>query len=671
MGSASEDDKFIDDTLHGDPEDVKPRPRSKRSRYTMSGALETQATVADKEAKSPPNRTLFQETSTPPAKSQARTTPRSTEKTTWAQWLKSIVPDSVKKPVSLFVAPTKKKDIFLSPKTPPKTTTDDTPLLPGSFDKDEPYINPNILAESQQSSPSSRSPDLFSYNRSASLSLSPPNKSRGPRRNRDPSSVDTPGTPSRSVSQSFPAPTATPVSAFRKPSNFIERMRSTRRTDRYNPYSRGGSARKTPQKGASILSTGSPTNGSRELTAEEELERIEKRERDRRVQEQEDKYMKREVLRKLGKPVDDDETLEVGKDSVMKEFPPSPVVEEVTDEDEVTLPMPQQKQKQKQKVKTPAKRHPAVDTPGAGLVKETAPQILFGHKSPAPVPTFLSSSPPSAQGPDAMQGSFSSSDSEKENRTAPSRVATQSQSPIPSQPPPPPSPSHRHLPTPSAPLEPSIQPPPISGGPSGIFSAPAPASPVASPSSPINFAGGLRRGSVPGMKHQPRVPSSLSHVENLSHEKENDENSVPSMMKGGSSSSSSSAQQPHPGDAPEKQRAAIAKATGTPSSGFAGARLMERQSNEGRPGIKVDVRAKVAAVSFDTCFITFVCSVTDEYLLQLPTSDIISEIIQWPAMPGTFGDSQVKDAIRGLWTAEWAGDFANPFAGVKVGAISV
>jgi len=206
--------------------------------------------------------------------------------------------------------------------------------IPGSFEKSSPprerdtYINPNFLNHkvTYDETPVKNSPDeLFEYPTSRFFSRSPIRNSPQPTASVKKGSRG-PAAPS-GVRRIIPAA----PDAFRKPSNFIQRMRNAKKTKRYDPYSRPSV---TFRK---VTATRPAEAEGGKLTPEEELELQERREKDRRVQEAEDRYIRLAALRKLGRPVEDEEMEDKG--STLDNNGKTVTIEEVQDKEFVNSGM--------------------------------------------------------------------------------------------------------------------------------------------------------------------------------------------------------------------------------------------------------------------------------------------------------------------------------------------
>ncbi|KAI5797772.1 hypothetical protein EDC01DRAFT_783390 [Geopyxis carbonaria] len=477
-----------------------------------------------------PSKRLFQ-TEPPSAKTPTPRKEHAGEKT-WGEWIGNFVPESIKKPVSKVLASTplpkkSKKDIFLTPEADVNALT-----MPGSFEKPEQktlkFINPNFVAMDKHQTTPIPNPNLFTYNHSFSAA-SPSRESKLPLRSSTMSALTS------STRQ------ATPSGTFRKPSNFISRMKSTpgkKASSRFTPYGRSATPRKSPAK---------------ELTPEEELKLLEQRERDRKVQEREDKYKRRETLRKLGKDVESDED-DAMVDSSPVKTPSKGKGRAVTMEDDMDIGEPQ------------ASTTPP-STPPKSVSKVTPKASPFA--APPRGPTLFAPTPPSA--PPSSPPKEWSTDSDKENTGAP---------------PPPPTMSHRQLPSSAA------TPPPVPET-SGL-GLPHPlgghgiAPPVALEPP------GIRQRNLLN-KHKPRVSSSLR--ESSTYAKENDDDTKENPV----ASSSSSTSGMFKSSGLKTFGASTSNAQSTVPARTAGA-LREASANAPAATVKVDIAAKVAQLPVGDLF---------------------------------------------------------------------
>lgn len=564
----------------------------KRSKYTMSGARGSPREDAEPESEEQeeqekaednkeeqefsitPSRNIFSRTTTPsktPTKSPKKESQvPETGKKTWGQWLGAILPASVKKPVKAILGdPAEFRSTEQEVQTPKKEAPaqdydfedNDGLSLPGSFGKAPPSpmrspSQPPSKREQRKVEIIYETPSregLFAYQKPkvvvAPRTLPPPS------RRIIPTLAPSSQTPGRSAS-----PAATPSSSFHRPSNFIERMKSAKRTNRYDPYSRPKGTNSRGKKRSPEPSE------PKELTAEEELELLKRREKERKVQEAEDRYLKREIRKKLGQQ---DPEQDGDGDSEMSDTDTSskqPSVEEVTDEGEPSNRAPSASPAPKSPVKQPV---PAPSTPPTG----PAPIFLFGDSSSSSTTTTTT---PAPLEPAAAPTTWSfSSDSDKEN--------------ISSGPPPPPTMSHAQLP---APLTTSSHPPAIAGGLLGTSPQPAGGFGLGLPkeSTPLN------RQRSAAEKFKPHVSSGLRESSTVDEEKENEndiENKKPSLgydKENASSSSNGKLGGPSSGGV----GGGLAMQSVFKSSGA----LKENSGvlNLGKSDVKVDLRAKIEAV---------------------------------------------------------------------------
>jgi hypothetical protein len=506
---------------------------------------------------------------------------------TWGDWLRSILPAVVAGPVTaikreMSPASPVQGDIFVQTPHQEIASFD----IPGSFEKSSPprerdtYINPNFLNHkvAYDETPVKSSPDgLFEYPTSRLFSGSPVQDSPQP-----PVSVKKgsrgPAAPS-GVKRIIPAA----PEAFRKPSNFIQRMRDAKKTKRYDPYSRPSV---TTFRG--VTATRLAAEGGK-LTAEEELELHERREKDRRVQEAEDRYIRLAALRKLGRPVEDEEMEDKGPTPNNNEK--AVTIEEVQDEESNNNGMAAttgEVQDENMDADKSGSTTPPISPPQKSSeplfqnLSESASQPLFQDLSTtAPADKKDDVTPPSwsfstVSSFNSNAGSFKSDissftepDSDKENVQSP---------------PPPPTMSHRELPS-NAPI---AAPPPVMES-TNLFSE-------KQPIGGFGIGGGHSVDSMPPPaapsarqrfdKFKPRVSSSLRESSTIDKENDNDkENPTASNTEGSSSAKSSKA-------------AFGTQVVYKPSTGAGTGALREVESNAPvQSAIKVDLRAKVAAVS--------------------------------------------------------------------------
>ncbi|CUS15629.1 unnamed protein product [Tuber aestivum] len=614
----------------------------KRSKYTMSGARgnpregaepesdgredqeEAESDKGGQEFSITPSRNIFSRTTTP-SKTPTKSPKRESQvpemgKKTWGQWLGAILPASVKKPVKAILGdPAEFRSNEQEAQTPRKEAPaqdydfedNEVLSLPGSFGKAPPSpvrtpSQPPSKREQRKVEICYETPSregLFAYQKPrvavAPRTLPPPS------RRIIPTLAVSSKTPGRSAS-----PTVTPSSSLHRPSNFIERMKSAKRTNRYDPYSRPKGTSSRGKRRSSELSE------PKELTAEEELELLKRREKERKVQEAEDRYLKREIRRKLGQ---EDPEQDGDGDSEMSDTDTSfqqPSVEEVPDEGEppiVAPPAPPASNSPiRQSIPTPS-------TPPTG----PAPTFLFGNLSPSPTtPTATPAAPEPATAPTTW--SFSS-DSDKEN--------------ISSGPPPPPTMSHAQLPTP---LTTSSHPPSIAGGLLGTSPQPAGGFGLGLPkeSTPLN------RQRSAAEKFKPHISSGLRESSTVDEEKENEndiENKKPSLGYDKENASSSSSGK-----------------LGGPSSGGVGGGGLAMQSvfkpsgalkensgvlNLGKSDVKVDLRAKIDTIPHR----------------QLECT------VAWPSLNQPFGGKDVRTAVESMFNTAAMSEFPQGLDGEMFG----
>ncbi|PWW74737.1 hypothetical protein C7212DRAFT_365236 [Tuber magnatum] len=611
----------------------------KKSKYTMCGARgnpqedaepepdgrEEQEGAKDnkggQEFSITPSRNIFSRTTTPnktPTKSPKKESQvPETGKKTWGQWLGAILPASVKKPVKAILGdPAEARSAEQEVRTPRKEAPaqdydfeDNEGLsLPGSFGKAPPSpvrtpSQPPSKREQRKVEISYETPSregLLAYQKlkaaAAPRTLPPPSRRIIP-------TLASSKTPGRSAS-----PAVTPSSSFHRPSNFIERMKSAKRTNRYDPYSR-------PRGASTHGKKRSPEPSEpKELTAEEELELLKRREKERKVQEAEDRYLKREIRKKLGQ---EDPEQDGDGDSEMSDTDTSflqPSVEEVLDEGEPPTGAPPV---------SPAPRSPARQSaPATPTPTGSPPAFLFGNPSP---PSATTAPTPAAPEPATAPTTWSfSSDSDKEN--------------ISSGPPPPPTMSHAQLP---APLTTSSHPPSIAGGLLGTSPQPA-----------GGFGLGLSKESTPlnrqrnaAEKFKPHISSGLRESSTVDEEKEN-ENDIENKK-------------PFSGYDKENASSSSSGKLGGPSNGGVGGGLamqsvfkpsgaLKENSgvlNLGKSDAKVDLRAKIDAIPHR----------------QLECT------ISWPSLNQPFGGKDVRAAVESMLNTAAMGEFPEGFDGEMFG----
>lgn len=592
-----------EDQLIGDTSYEEPSQDHQRSPYSMHGAkesnLEDHGEKTDEDQSGncseeqvfvvTPNKNIFSRTTTPvktptrPPKAAAKSPP-ATGKKTWGQWLGDILPESVRKPVKAILgAPNSvspKKDLIVG--TPKKDTMDEeySYTLPGSFGKSDygrrsppltldyehdagttNYGSEFDISKSFSGTPSRiNSSGLFVYDKPTSVAKSTAPSKRARR--------STMSTPIRS-NKVLP-----PINSLQKPNNFIERMRSAKKTNRYDPY-----ARRSPMKKEKVQLT---IEEEKELTPVEKLELLRQRHKERKVAELEDKYEMREALRAMGQVPDDDEPM---TDSDSEKAPKDKgkgregsvnlnvTVEDVPEEVATVTKLPVAPLSPPKSPVKKARESPQ-SMPSRSLFESAAPvpSFLIGADVDAGPGFTISDAAPPAEIPAISLGaptswSFGSDSSDKEN--------------ISSGPPPPPTMSHAQLP---APLTTSAPPPAVSGSlfgsqPAGGFGL-----------GPPKESPAIGRQRSQAEKFAPKVSSSLRESrtaadyddkENQS-EKEDKENAGEGSKKGGES---------------ELKKVGLSQQT-QGSSVFAKKGLKENASvvNVGKNDVKVDVRAKVEAV---------------------------------------------------------------------------
>lgn len=607
-----EEDQLIGDTSYEEPsQPSQPSQPERKSPYSMHGAkdsgvqdYEEEKTDEDQSGdcleeqifRITPTKSIFSRTTTPvktptrPLKATVQSPP-ATGKKTWGQWLGDILPESVKKPVKAILgAPAgvpQTKDLIVG--TPKKDMEDEySYTLPGSFGKsDYGHRSPPLklgyehdggansygsefdISRSFSGTPSRVNPsDLFIYDKPKSEA-----KSTAPSKRARRSTMSTP------IKANKVLP---PISSLQKPNNFIERMRSAKKTNRYDPY-----ARRSPAKKEKIQLT---VEEEKELTPAEEVELVKQRQRERKIAALEDKYLMREALRAMGQTPDDEQMTDSDSEiligdkgkgrerSLSMSANLSATVEDVPEE-----------------VASATKLPIAPLSPPKSPIKKTreSPQSMPSRnlfESAAPVPSFLvgagvdtspgftiSDASPPAENPaislsaPSTTWSFGSDSSDKEN--------------ISSGPPPPPTMSHAQLP---APLTASAQPPAVSGSlfgsqPAGGFGL-----------GPPKESPAIGRQRSQAEKFAPKVSSSLRESRTAADydDKENQSEKVDKENIGEGNSKKD-------GESELKKKVGLSQQTTQGSNVFAKKGLKENASvvNVGKNDVKVDVRAKVEAVS--------------------------------------------------------------------------
>jgi len=655
--SENEEERLISESMFG------PSPvlgKSQKGRFVMSGALgysedEQPFTEqeTDPESYRTPSRELFSRKPKSPRQQSTETNqlPEGSKivKKTWGQWLKSILPDVVTKPVESIMHASHPEELESGPVTPFKTPEqyrDGALPIPGSFEKavalppkNDNYINPNFLNHDTQRTPIRSSEGLFQYSNESPFSIGSPtstqsNASQSPASAKKGSRAPTAPTSARRM---IPAP---PAVSYRKPSNFIERMRNAKKQKRYDPYSRPSS---TPRKIGGSFTAQPFEEMTKDLTPEEELELLERREKDRKVQEAEDRYLRRETLRRLGRPVEDEEMSDTPDVPSKKGKEKAATVEDFQE-------MEDGMEGDRSGSTTPPDSPPQQSSGSSLFSKPTgAPLFQFQNIAPKPAPPVEKKAPAEIAPIDKPVFSFTSTttfgepDSDKENI---------------SQPPPPPVMSHRELPSPPvpAPTPPSLngglfaEKQPIGGF--GISDAPiVQHSPLVSPMSPMS----RQRFD----KFKPRVSSGLRESATIEKENEHDKENPSENTNNGEGSSSSA----KPGKATFGTQVVPKPASQVGSSGAL--REVGRNSPVGT-GVKVDVRAKIAAVSFSSIH-RFGCVVLTG--MQLPVKDL-SPIAAWPINLEVLSagiDMKVQDYVKTAFTAssqeQWLKDWADEIFG--------
>lgn len=426
-----------------------------------------------------------------------------------------------------------------------------------------------------------------------------------------------------------------PAASYRKTSNFIERMRNAKKQKRYDPYSRPSSS---PKKAGRTIAPLQHEEVSAGLTPEEELEQLERREKDRKVQEAEDRYLRRETLRRLGRPVQDDEEMsdsaaEASCEKGKGRAADAQDMEDSMQEDRVgsttppDSPPPQQARSIFKASGTPLFQFqntaPKPAATGAGVEKTAS-----ADQSPVDKPLF-------SFGPTAL---FGEADSDKENM---------------SQPAPSPPPAAAGAPAAVAPAAAAVAPAPVAATApvAGIFGE------KQSGGFGVSEAGSSSSSSMSPMrqrfdKFKPRVSSGLRESATIEKENEHDKenpsdntangngngysynyniaNHAGTNTNNGEGSSSSGAAQGKAGKAAFGTQV-VPKQPSQFSSSSSALREVGRNSTTGT-AVKIDVRAKIAAVSI-LSFLLFLLLLPSSHSLltemQLPVRDL-SPIAAWP-----------------------------------------
>jgi hypothetical protein len=631
--SENDEDRMIGESMFTAPAKTNGAAKpKKRARFaTMSGALEED----DQECESTEPDTDRERSLSPVKKSPRQRAADETNqqsqtgvaRKTWGQWLKSIIADPVS---TLLAAPSRspaeqmnKLQIEEAPETPgPELSV--IPPMPGSFEKptvalappsppsaaDDVYSGRNFLGHNTQETPVRTSERLFQYSGTPFNFVSP--ASTGSNASQSPVSV-------KKGSRTATAPTSAkrlappPVTSFRKPSNFIARMRGVTK-DRYRPYGRPSAS---PMKHGSIEATRLeklPKN----LPPNEVLEILEQRERDRKVQEAEDRYIKRETLKKAGLPFEDSEMSGTDEEPVRKDKGKgkAATVEDMDEEEE-----------DRSSTNTPpGSPPPKTNNLFQDMSPSKAPLFQFKPIAPKP-PTSPEKKPADRNIADKPAFSFGApplfgaeqEDHDKENISA--------------QPPPSPAMSHRELPAPAAPAFP---PPPSSTSlfgdkpqPIGGFGIAEPPQfqPPASPSTTRQRFD----------KFKPRISSGLR--ESATIEKENEQQDKENPTENGGEGSSSK---------PGKMAFGTSTTEAVQQKATGALREVGRNAAVGT-GVKVDVRAKIAAVGH---LLPDIADIGADEMRQLPVKDL-SPIVAWPAVEVfTLGDPKMQEAVRKAWNAE-------------------
>jgi len=639
-GADTDEERLISESVFGNSPAPKKKarfaPASPEDEREESTELDT-----DEEQKTPiRNRGTSRQKPAEKSKQQSEES-SAINKKTWGQWLKGIVTHPVATLLTAH-APSKNDDDN-RPKTPEAEYH--APEMPGSFEKTlalppppppppaDPNYNQNyrFFTRDAQNTPVRNADGLFqsgispfNFSSPASTasngSASPASVKKGSRALTAPTAI-----------RRMPPPAA--VVSYRKPSNFIARMRGETKRGRFDPYSRPPSARKKKAPVAIL-----PEEITKDLTPEEELELLERREKDRKVQEAEDRYLRREALRRMGKPVEDEEMSDTPTEPKKVKGKGKVATVDDMDEDEVD---------RAQTSNTPPDSPPRKQNP-APIIQDLAPHSsppLFQF-APAARPTLTSEKrgPAELNSGERYSGFVSlfppETDSDKENVHNP---------------PPPPTMSHRELPAVPIPAPA----PPASG--TSLFPEKQPVGgfgisegPVLQPN-PVSPSMTRQRFD----KFKPRVSSGLRESatvekENM-HDKENPSENPFNLHGDGAASP------PSPGGKPPKAAfgTQIAPKPSTQISSSSALREVGGNAPAGT-GVKVDIGGKIAAVCPHPTLDSWHASLT--MVEQLPVKEL-SALVAWPGVEMyTTADTRIQAAVRAAWQVEereWLGDWAN------------
>ncbi|KAI5848968.1 hypothetical protein BZA05DRAFT_355762 [Tricharina praecox] len=649
-GADTDDEKLISESMFGD----SPAPISKKkARFALANSEdereESTELDTDQEQKTP-IRNRRPSRPKPVEKSNQQSEETVISKTTWGQWLRSIVTHPVATLLTTH-APTK-NDSHNHPKTP--ETEYRSPAMPGSFEKsltlpppplplpaDETIHNHNngnthngnyrFFNRDTQNTPVRNADGLFQHG------ISPFNMS-------SPASTASNGSASpasaKKGSRALTAPIASrrmappaAVTSYRKPSNFIARMRGETKQKRFDPYSRPSSTRRKRGAPVEIL----PEEITKDLTPEEELDMLERREKDRKVQEAEDRYLRREALRRMGKIVEDEEMSDTPTESKKGKGKGKGKVATVDDMDD-------DEDDRAHRSNTPPDSPPH-KLNGSPLFQNLAPKgspPLFQFVTGSTTASTSEKRAPVELNSGERYAGFASlfpseTDSDKENVHNP---------------PPPPTMSHRELP--AAPIPAPA--PPASG--TSLFPEKQPVGgfgisegPVLQPT-PVSPSMTRQRFD----KFKPRVSSGLRESATIEKENEQDkENPSENFLNPHGEGPSSS------GGKPSKAAfgTQVVSKPSTQISSSSALREVGRNASAGT-GVKVDIGGKIAAVCPHPTSDSWHASLT--MVKQLPVEEL-SALIAWPGVEVfTTADTKIQEAVRAAWKEdeqEWLGEWAN------------
>ena len=650
-GADTDDERLISESMFGN----LPAPMNKKkARFALANSEyereESTELDTDEEQKTPiKNRRSYRQK--PAEKSHRQSGETSViSKTTWSQWLRSIVTHPVATLLTTH-APTTKMNNDNRPKTPEAEYR--SPAMPGSFEKPLAIAPPpppaddttnnnynnnyRFVTRDVQKTPIRNSDGLFQHGISPFMSSPASTASNG---SASPASV-------KKGSRALTAPTAirrmappAAVASYRKPSNFIARMRGETKQKRFDPYCRPSSTRRK-RSPVELL----PEEITKDLTPEDELELLERREKDRKVQEAEDRYLRREALRRMGKNVEDEEMSDTPTESKKEKGKGKVVTMDDMDED---------KADRAHRSNTPPDSPPHKQN-GAPLFQNIAPK--------GSAPLFQFATGPKATSTGDKRAPVELNSGERYAGIAPLFPETDSDKENVHSPPPPPTMSHRELPAVPIPAPP----PPASGtslflekqpvGGFGISEGPA--------LNPTPVSPSITRQRFD--KFKPRVSSGLRESATIEKENEHDKENPPenSLNPHGEGPSSS-------GGKPSKAAfgTQIASKSSTQISASSALREVGRNAPAGT-GVKVDIGGKIAAVCPHPTPDLWHASLT--MVEQLPVKEL-SALISWPGVEVfTTADAKVQEAVRAAWKEEeqgWLDEWANGVLGEARGMVA-